>query len=84
MSLFPGRQFMISRSEPTLNVGHYPATDSDVAIRNVETIPEWDLAYRDGFRFRYTMEWTTYVGWKVYMLATGILAWDSRFEEKES
>ncbi len=83
----PAYQNMISRDIPKLvhkqlliNRRVHRAEWGDCYISDMKDIPSYDLAYEQGFRCRYRLNFTSYIGWKVYMCCTGIYACDLAHE----
>ncbi len=83
----PGYQHMVSFDDKlTIQRRHEEhctyrgATSQDIIIRDVEDLPSWDVGRRQGLKTQYTIEFFTYLGWKTYMLHTGIIASDPKHE----
>ncbi len=83
MSMFPGYQNMISHMTVDQvkaafqdNLKFYNANENDCRIENIHKCHDYD----NPFKCRYQLHWNSYVGWKVYMLHTGCLASDPRYE----
>lgn len=77
---FPGFQNMISAGDAEnvqknikMWLGVYEAQPEECVIKNLEMIPEYELAYKQGLRVRYQLHWTTYKGYKTYMATTGVM-----------
>ena len=84
-AMFPAFQRMISRDDSATilrrhadHLRHYNATDADCHIERLEETNAFDKS--QGFQCNYELHWTTYLGWKVYMLHTGCFASDPAFE----
>jgi hypothetical protein len=80
---FPAHQNMISNMPPDQvmqkfesDMKFYGAGANDCRIENMKDC----YSYENPFKCRYQLYWDTYIGWKVYMLHTGCLASDPRFE----
>jgi len=58
----------------------YNATEQDCYISDMETIPNYSIDYRDGFRTRYLLNAFTYKGWKVIKMHSGCFASKPQFE----
>jgi len=74
-------QNMISANSPSevlnnhsYNLRFYNAADSDCWISSLEEIPSYDPAFAQGFRSRFQLHFSNHLGWKVYMLCTGVMA----------
>jgi hypothetical protein len=83
MSLYPSYQNMISCQTPqeTLQhfnhcLEHYQAELNEVWIESMREITQSSdsVAHHQGFYSHYQIHFTTYKGWKVYMLMTGCFA----------
>jgi hypothetical protein len=86
---FPGYQNMISRDSEEVvrtrheqNLQHYNAGHEDCIIKNMEVCTPNSLEYRQGFRCTFQLHFTSYKGWKVYMLNTGCFASIPEYENQ--
>lgn len=87
---FPGYQNMISASnvdtikrQHEMHMRHNRASHEDCYIEELQDIPTWDLAFKQGFRSRYRIIFNNYRGWKVYMNHTGCYAMIPEYEDNK-
>jgi hypothetical protein len=81
---FPAKQNMATASaDPQASLDfamrYYGAKPDDIRITASEPARSWER----GIKTHYTLEWRTYVGWKVYMFLSGCMASDPRYEPAE-
>ncbi len=85
-AVFPAYQHMSSHdADPTPHLEScmrtMRATADDIEIADLRESYKYE---QPGIMCRYTLRWKTYAGWRTYMLMTGIIASDPRYETPES
>src|SRR5262245_44878606 len=56
------------------------ARADECVIRKMAPVRSWEVAHTQGYRTRYQLHWTTYRGWRVYMLQAGRFASDPKLD----